>query len=97
MLNKEEPAWKKLCKECSSAAKEVGITKADTDRIIKETREMLWKSNKYDELIEKLKKESGYFIKEAGSYVRDKATVEQERLIAKFEYAQKILSFLKGE
>ena len=57
MINKEEPAWKKLCKECSSAAKEVGISKEDTDRIIQETRKMQWKANKYDELIEKLEED----------------------------------------
>lgn len=84
MINKEERAWKELCEECSSAAKEVGITKADTDRIIKETREMLWKSNKYDELIEKLEKESNIHNKEWKG-------IEIEK------YIREILSFLKGE
>lgn len=53
--------------------------------------------NKKCELIEKLEKDSGHFIKEAGSYVRNEATVKQERSIAKFEYAQEILKILKGE
>lgn len=84
MINKEERAWKELCEECSSAAKEVGITKADTDRIIQETRKMQWKANKYDELIEKLEKESNIHNKEWKG-------IEIEK------YIREILSFAKGE
>lgn len=57
MLSKEEiakPDWHKLCSECSNIAKKAGITKEDTDRIIKETREMQWKAKKYDEVLDKL-------------------------------------------
>lgn len=53
-IEKENSEWEKLCNECSNVAKSVGFTKEDTDRIIKETREMQWKAKKYDELIEKL-------------------------------------------
>ena len=57
MLSKEEITkqdWQKLCDECSNVAKEAGLTKEDTDRILKETRTMQWKAKKYDELIDKL-------------------------------------------
>ena len=57
MLSKEKiekPDWQKLCSECSNIAKQAGITKKGTDRIIKETRAMKWKAKKYDELLDKL-------------------------------------------
>ena len=50
----EKPDWQKLCDECSNIAKQAGITKEDTDRMLKETREMQWKAKKYDEVLEKL-------------------------------------------
>jgi len=51
----EKPDWQKLCEECSTAMKEAGLTKADTDRIIKETKEIQAKANKYDSLVNKMK------------------------------------------
>ena len=45
-IEKENSEWKKLCNECSNVAKSVGFTKKDTDRIIKETREMQLKAKK---------------------------------------------------
>ena len=50
----EKQNWQKLCDECSNAVKEAGLTKEDTDRIIKETRAMQWKAKKYDEVLDKL-------------------------------------------
>ncbi len=59
MLSKE---WKKLCKECSTATEKAGLTKEDTDRIIKETREMQQKANKYDSLVEKMRDKKEWLI-----------------------------------
>ena len=96
MINKEERAWKELCEECSSAAKEVGITKADTDRIIQETRKMQWKANKYDELIEKLEKDIVNITKtmQDGKNYDDYSRC---RLKAYRTKTKEILSFAKGE
>lgn len=54
-LEANKPEWQELCEECSAAAKKIGLTKADTDRIIKESRETIEKANKYDSLIKKMK------------------------------------------
>lgn len=96
MINKEELAWKELCEECSSAAKEVGITKEDTDRIIKETRKMQWKANKYDELIEKLEKDILNITKTMrdGKHYDDYSRC---RLKAYRTKTKEILSILKGD
>lgn len=51
----KKPHLQELCQECSTITKKVGFTKADTDRIIKETREMTEKANKYDSLVKKIK------------------------------------------
>ena len=93
MINKEERAWKELCEECSSAAKEVGITKADTDRIIQETRKMQWKANKYDELIEKLEEK----IKNNKTKTDCTFCNNTCNSYATCKVCQEILSFLKGE
>lgn len=36
-----KPEWEELCEECSKAAKKVGWTKADSRRVLKETRKEL--------------------------------------------------------
>ncbi len=55
MISKEEKAdWEVLCEECSSAAKEAGLTKEDSKRMLEEYRTMERKALEYDELLEKL-------------------------------------------
>lgn len=44
-----------VMKECSKLAKETNWTKEDTERVIREYREMEVKANKYDSLVEKIK------------------------------------------
>ncbi len=55
MLSEEKSDWQNLCEECSAVAKKARLTKADTDRIIKESRETIEKANKYDSLVKKIK------------------------------------------
>lgn len=49
--------WEVLCEECSSAAKEAGLTKEDSKRILEEYRIMERKAMEYDNLI----KERDYY------------------------------------
>lgn len=97
-IKKENSEWEKLCNECSNVAKSVGFTKEDTDRIIKETREMQWKAKKYDELIEKLEKD----IVNANDNIKHMEeknilqTIARELAIGMRDYAQEILEIVKG-
>lgn len=111
MLSKEETTkqdWQKLCDECSNAVKEAGLTKEDTNRLIKETRAMQWKAKKYDELIEMLEKENEddtFWVKRFEEKRRNttdefykksyQTTIHQ--LNAKRETRREILAILKGE
>lgn len=36
-----EPEWKEICKECSSAAKKSGWTKKDSKQLLKKIREKI--------------------------------------------------------
>ena len=47
----EKADWEVLCEECSSAAKEAGLTKEDTRRILEEYRTIERKAMEYDTLI----------------------------------------------
>lgn len=64
------------------------LEKALVDEQLKHTDEI-------NKAIDKLKEDIKNNIKKAGSYVRDEATVEQERAIAKFEEANEILKILE--
>ncbi len=48
----EKPDWEVLCEECSSMAKQAGLTKEDSRRILEEYRTMERKAMKYDTLIQ---------------------------------------------
>ena len=99
MISKEEkPDWEVLCEECSSAAKEAGLTKEDSKRILEEYRTMERKAIVYDELIDKLEKDittseiecrnREMFGEDAHGHIKYK-TINN--------YAREILSILKGE
>lgn len=95
MLNNEEKSdWEVLCEKCSSAAKEAGLTKEDSKRILEDYRTMERKAIIYDELIYKLEEDisNDYHIKKPYG---DKYCIYGVESISTKEYAQEILSIVK--
>lgn len=92
---RKKAEWEQLCEECSKATKKAGFTKEDTDRIIKETREMQWKAQKYDELIDVLEKEEITLPKENIDQLAQIMLDEVKRQLEL--YKKHIFSILKGE
>ena len=95
-IEKENLEWKKLCNECSKVAKSVGFTKEDTDRIIKETREIQWKAKKYDELIEKLEKRRKQNNNKYGRAIDNDDFPEMYEYSGQMEEDDYLLSIVKG-
>ena len=87
----EKVDWKRLYNECSNAIKKAGLTKEDTDKIIKETRQIQWKAKKYDELIEKLEEVEN---RNAKLY---RLRRQKEVDFGEWELASELLAILKGE
>lgn len=97
MISKEEkPDWEALCEECSSAAKEAGLTKEDSKRILEEYRTMERKAIIYDELIDRLEKDIVNITKTMQDG-KHSDYYSRCRLKAYRTKTKEILSILKGE
>lgn len=97
MINEEEKAdWEVLCEECSSAAKEAGLTKEDSRRILEEYRTMERKAIIYDKLIDKLEKDIVNITKKMQDG-KHSDYYSRCRLKAYRTKTKEILSILKGE
>lgn len=97
MLSNEEKAdWEVLCEKCSSAAKEAGLTKEDSKRILEEYRTMERKAIIYDELIDRLEKDIVNITKTMQDG-KHSDYYSRCRLKAYRTKTKEILSILKGE